>query len=184
MAMFTKPGQDPQPAPPTGGRPPEPQASAPAPASPPPASSYAPAASTASSANRMAGRGDTPNSVLGPDLAIRGGIEGRGDIHLQGRAWGDVKVEGLLVGEAAELEGSVIANVVEVRGRVTGSITANSVRLLPSARVDGDITYEVLQIEAGATFEGRCIKAKTKAAPRAEASSAPAGAKSPEPTAA
>jgi cytoskeletal protein CcmA (bactofilin family) len=103
-------------------------------------------------------------SVLGSDLVIKGGIEGRGEIQLQGRAWGDVKVERLVVGDAAELEGSVDAVVVEVRGRVAGSITARQVRLLPSARVEGDITYEQLAIELGAQFEGRCIRNKTAAA--------------------
>ena len=103
-------------------------------------------------------------SVLGSDLVIKGGIEGRGEIQLQGRAWGDVKVERLVVGDAAELEGSVDAVVVEVRGRVAGSITARQVRLLPSARVEGDITYEQLAIELGAQFEGRCIRSKAKAA--------------------
>ena len=99
-------------------------------------------------------------SVLGADLVIKGGIEGRGEIQLQGRAWGDVKVERLIVGDTAELEGSVDAVTVEVRGRVAGSITARQVRLLPSARVEGDITYEQLAIELGAQFEGKCVRAK------------------------
>ena len=109
--------------------------------------------------------GQVTASVLGSDLVIKGGIEGRGEIQLQGRAWGDVKVERLVVGDAAELEGSVDAVVVEVRGRVAGSITARQVRLLPTARVEGDITYEQLAIELGAQFEGRCIRNKTAAAP-------------------
>ena len=80
---------------------------------------------------------------------------------MQGRAWGDVKVERLVVGEAAELEGAVEAASVEVRGRVMGSITARQVRLAPSARVEGDITYEQLCIELGAQFEGKCIRNKS-----------------------
>src|SRR3712207_4901858 len=99
-------------------------------------------------------------SVLGSDLVIKGGIEGRGEIQLQGRAWGDVKVERLIVGDAAELEGSVDAVMVEVRGRVAGSITARQVRLLPTAKGEGDITYEQLAIELGAQFEGRCSRSK------------------------
>jgi cytoskeletal protein CcmA (bactofilin family) len=50
--------------------------------------------------------------------------------------------------------------MVEVRGRVTGSIAARQVKLLPSAKVEGDITYEQLSIDNGAHFEGRCIKSK------------------------
>ena len=145
---------------------PEPQAAAapaptPAPApsmiSPPPqVSGGTPFSATAPA--RPAGA--SAASVIAPDLLIKGGIEGRGEIQLQGKAWGDVKVERLMVGEAATLEGSVEAVVVEVRGRVTGSISARQVKLHPSAKVEGDITYEQLSIDNGAFFEGRCIKSK------------------------
>jgi cytoskeletal protein CcmA (bactofilin family) len=109
--------------------------------------------------------GSAAASVIAPDLLIKGGIEGRGEIQLQGKAWGDVKVERLMVGEAATLEGSVEAIVVEVRGHVTGSISARQVKLHPSAKVEGDITYDQLSIDNGAFFEGRCIKNKGDAAP-------------------
>ena len=115
-------------------------------------------------------------SVLGADLLIKGGIEGRGDIQLHGRAWGDVKVERLLVTETAELEGSVEAVVVEVRGRVLGPITARYVKLSRGCQVQGDITYESLAIEEGATFEGACrmSKAARAAAKQAQQASQPA----------
>ena len=144
--MFNKASKDTAASPP---RPPEP---APQPAFTPP-----PANQTRKAPERAA-------SVLGADLVIKGGIEGRGEIQLQGRAWGDVKVERLVVGEAAELEGAVEAASVEVRGRVNGAITARQVRLMPTARVEGDITYELLHIEQGAQFEGKCIRNKSTAA--------------------
>ncbi len=50
--------------------------------------------------------------------------------------------------------------MIEVRGKVNGSITAKSVRLLATARVEGDITQEQLAIEPGAWFQGRSIQAK------------------------
>jgi cytoskeletal protein CcmA (bactofilin family) len=143
--MFNKPHKD------AGGTPLPPQD-----ATPPQAFNPPPAQQTRKPAERAA-------SVLGADLVIKGGIEGRGEIQLQGRAWGDVKVERLVVGEQAELEGAVEAASVEVRGRVMGSITARQVRLAPSARVEGDITYEQLAIEMGAQFEGKCIRTKATA---------------------
>ena len=167
--MFQKPGQEGASAPPSPTR---------QPAEPPAASATTmPATAVAAPPARISGEAA---SVIGPALAIRGGSEGRGTIHLQGRAWGDVKVENLMVGEAAALEGSVIAAIVEVRGRVTGSIDALNVRLLPSAQVDGDITYETLHIEPGASFEGRCIKTKPVAA-AASPVTAQASARSVEP---
>ena len=143
---------------------PEPQAAAPAPMPAPAPAMAAPApASVTTAFSSMAPArpaGSSAASVIAPDLLIKGGIEGRGEIQLQGKAWGDVKVERLMVGEAATLEGSVEAVVVEVRGRVTGSISARQVKLHPSAKVEGDITYEQLSIDNGAFFEGRCIRSK------------------------
>jgi cytoskeletal protein CcmA (bactofilin family) len=114
--------------------------------------------------------------MLGADLLIKGGIEGRGDIQLHGRAWGDVKVERLLVAETAELEGSVEAVVVEVRGRVLGPINARYVKLSRGCQVQGDVTYESLAIEEGAQFEGACklSKAARAAAKQAQRPSSPA----------
>ncbi len=149
--MFNKPSRD-------GGAP-APQSHNPTPqqAYTPPPAAPAPAPAAARKPPERAA------SVLGADLVIKGGIEGRGEIQLQGRAWGDVKVERLMVGEAAQLEGSVEAVVVEVRGKVTGSIAARQVKLHPSAKVEGDITYEQLSIDNGAFFEGRCIRSKGEA---------------------
>lgn len=176
--MFNKTPEPSSPSPTTGGPPlgaalpgappsPQPPMAAPTPS---PAPSTRPADA------------DKP-SVLGPDLRIRGGIEGRGEIQLQGRAWGDVRVERLIVTETAELEGSVVAITVEVRGRVVGGIEASNVRLLPSARVEGDITYEQLQIDIGAQFEGRCIRARKEAAAPAKADAEKPPAPKPPPVA-
>ncbi len=158
--MFKHSAKDvPSPAGGTEARTPPP-APAPAPEPSVPATPTPPAAQAMPSP--ALGGGNAAASIISQDLLIKGGIEGRGEIQLQGKAWGDVKVERLMVGEAAMLEGSVEAVVVEVRGKVVGAITARQVRLLASARVDGDITYEQLSIDNGAQFEGRCIKSKTK----------------------
>jgi cytoskeletal protein CcmA (bactofilin family) len=172
--MFNKSIKDTAP-PPAGG--PTPGGQAPQPPAPAPAQS-ADAGQNQAAQQQQRRPNQVTASVLGSDLVIKGGIEGRGEIQLQGRAWGDVKVERLIVGDAAELEGSVDAVMVEVRGRVAGSINARQVRLLPTAKVEGDITYEQLAIELGAQFEGRCIRQKAAAPslpkPAAAAAATPA----------
>ena len=64
------------------------------------------------------------------------------------------------IGESGSIEGSVTADQIEVRGRIAGSLTGKSVRLLATAHVEGDITQEQLSIEPGAWFQGRSIQAK------------------------
>jgi cytoskeletal protein CcmA (bactofilin family) len=98
-------------------------------------------------------------SVIEAGLAVRGGVETRGRLHINGEVSGDVRVERLVVAEAASLEGTVEAVVIEVYGRVTGTLKGKDVRLHATAHVDADITYETLTVEPGARFEGRCVQA-------------------------
>ena len=87
---------------------------------------------------------------------------------------GDVKVARLSVGETGQIEGSVVAEAVECRGRIVGSITAKQVRLYGSSHVDGDITHEQLAMETGAFFQGRSLKFQRQAPAPSAAAPAPA----------
>ena len=104
-------------------------------------------------------------SLISNDIVIEGGISGDGELHIDGVVRGDVKVGRLTVGETGHVEGSVAAEVTEVRGRVVGSVTAKQVRLYGTAYVDGDITHEQLAMETGAFFQGRSLKFQRPAAP-------------------
>ncbi|ADG10625.1 cell shape determination protein CcmA [Caulobacter segnis] len=97
-------------------------------------------------------------SLLSADLTIEGCIEGEGELQLDGILRGDVRVARLSVGETGHVEGCVQADLVEVRGRIVGSIIAKQVRLYGTAYVDGDITHEQLSMESGAFFQGRSLK--------------------------
>ena len=97
-------------------------------------------------------------SLISNDITLEGGISGDGELQIDGVIRGDVKVGRLTVGETGHVEGSVFAEVAEVRGRVVGSVTAKQVRLYGTAYVDGDITHEQLAMETGAFFQGRSLK--------------------------
>jgi cytoskeletal protein CcmA (bactofilin family) len=96
-------------------------------------------------------------SLIAADVAIRGDVQSAGDMHLDGAVEGDLKVARLVIGEGGAVNGQIHAEWVEVRGRVTGSIAARTVKLHATARVDGDITHAELAIESGAHFEGRSL---------------------------
>jgi cytoskeletal protein CcmA (bactofilin family) len=74
-----------------------------------------------------------------------------------------MRVRELTIGEAGGVEGAIEAESVEIRGRVLGAVTAKSVRLYATARVEGDITHAQLAIEPGAHFEGRSLRFETPA---------------------
>ncbi len=133
-------------------RPPEP---ARAPETPRPATTPVTTTTTAVSGPRS-----TNLSTLSAGVRYEGNISGGGDVQVDGALKGDVRLARVLIGESGSVEGAITADMIEVRGKVNGSITAKSVRLLASARVEGDITQEQLAIEPGAWFQGRSIQAK------------------------
>jgi cytoskeletal protein CcmA (bactofilin family) len=104
-------------------------------------------------------------SLIAADTTISGGVSGDSELHVDGVVRGDVVVARLSIGEDGHVEGAIQAEVVEVRGRVVGSITAKQVKLYASCHVDGDITHEQLTMEAGAFFQGRSLKFNRPATP-------------------
>jgi len=60
---------------------------------------------------------------------ITGNISSKGDLHLRGQLQGDVHCYKLLVGEAAQIEGNVVAEEVVIQGRVVGAVRAAGVVL-------------------------------------------------------
>ena len=99
----------------------------------------------------------TAASLVAEGVRIRGDLVTDGDLHLDGTIEGDLSVGQLTIGETGIVSGTIQADAVEVRGRVVGTISARRVRLLASARVDGDISHTELSIESGAHFEGRSL---------------------------
>lgn len=114
-------------------------------------------------------------STLTAGVRYEGNISGGGDLQIDGALKGDVRLSRVIIGENGSVEGAVTADQVEVRGRVSGAIIGKSVRLLATARVEGDITQEQLAVEPGAWFQGRSIQAKREL-PLAASLEAPAEA--------
>ncbi|WP_374468436.1 polymer-forming cytoskeletal protein [Phenylobacterium sp.] len=97
-------------------------------------------------------------SLIAENVSVAGDLATDGDVQLDGAVRGDLHVGRLTIGETGQVEGAIEAEAVDVRGRVTGSITAQEVRLHASAMVTGDITHTQLAIDAGARFEGRSLR--------------------------
>jgi cytoskeletal protein CcmA (bactofilin family) len=157
--MFSKPSSNTPQQPATPATP-----AAPAPSAQPTAAAPAPAETP-----RPAIRAQKGASLIASDMVLEGDISGGGEIMIEGTVKGDVRVEHVTVGDGGQVEGGIHAEAVEVRGRVTGSITAKQVRLYGACHVDGDITHEQLAMETGAFFQGRSLRlqrAPAAAAPR------------------
>ena len=97
-------------------------------------------------------------SLIAENVSLEGDLASDGDVQLDGAVRGDLKVAHLSIGESGQVEGSITADAVEIRGRVVGTITAKAIRLYATARVEGDLTHAQLAIDAGAQFQGRSVK--------------------------
>ncbi len=132
---------------------------APEPSAPHSAPSPAPAPEVKGQAPAQAAR---PNqkltSLIASDMTLEGNITGGVEIQVDGVIKGDVRVERVTVGDGGQVDGGIYAEAVEVRGKVSGSITAKQVRLYGNCHVDGDITHEQLAMETGAFFQGRSLR--------------------------
>ncbi len=109
---------------------------------------------------RRSGPGDSgQKSVISNDLKIIGQglkIISQGTLQVDGEVEGDVAGSEVIIGEQGKGTGTVAAERVLVRGKISGVIRGLTVALQSSARVEGDIHHMSLAIEQGAEFDGRC----------------------------
>ena len=101
-------------------------------------------------ATRKSGR----DSYIGSDMSIVGNVDCQGPAQVFGRIEGELRASDLLVGDGAQVEGSVIAQNVTVCGRVKGTIRAVRVKLQNGGAVEGDIFHRSLSIDEDSHFEG------------------------------
>ncbi|HEX5999297.1 MAG TPA: polymer-forming cytoskeletal protein [Hyphomicrobiaceae bacterium] len=108
---------------------------------------------------RRVGTESGNKSVIGNDLKIIGQglkIISQGTLQVDGEVEGDVAGAEVIIGEQGKVTGTVAAERVIVRGKISGVIRGMAVALQSSARVEGDIHHMSLAIEQGAEFDGRC----------------------------
>src|SRR5262249_17792126 len=60
----------------------------------------------------------------------------------------------LVISDGAQVDGSVIAQDLTVRGRIKGTIRAHRVKLQDGGAVEGDIFHRSLSIDENSLFEG------------------------------
>ena len=60
------------------------------------------------------------------------------------------------------IQGSVKAETVRVSGTFDGKLQAKKVTLTKAAKMTGEIYYEILAIESGASFEGTLSRVKLR----------------------
>ena len=97
-------------------------------------------------------------SFLGAGTELEGRLEVRGGLRIDGRLKGHIESGSVVtLGETAEVEADVHAQVVVSSGRVVGDIiAAEHVQLSLPGSLTGSIRTRELVLEKGVFFDGSC----------------------------
>lgn len=102
--------------------------------------------------------------IVGEGVRIVGSVSAPGSVRLMGHIEGDLEAGDVHISPTGELAGTVKAQCIEICGRALHTITGTeSVIIRTSARVEGDVVYASLEIEAGARIKGNLKRIETKA---------------------
>jgi cytoskeletal protein CcmA (bactofilin family) len=94
-------------------------------------------------------------SFIGADVVVNGDVFTDARLHIDGKIQGDVRCGTLSQGETGTIIGNIVTEEARLAGLVDGTVVAQRLILGPTARITGDVSYEVLSIEPGARIEGR-----------------------------
>lgn len=97
-------------------------------------------------------------SRIAEGVSLKGDLSSRNDVRLDGCIEGVVYSQGrVVVGENAVIKGSVICSNIDLWGQVEGDLYASEVLVLKSsAKVNGGIHMNKIQVEMGARIDGTC----------------------------
>lgn len=99
-------------------------------------------------------------NCVGIGTHFRGTFTGVGGYLVQGEVIGNGEVEGLVVLAAGSWwKGDILADVVQVAGKVEGDIVARQkIDLAATAVVTGDLTAPLIALAEGSSYEGTITK--------------------------
>ncbi len=115
---------------------------------------------------KESGKMPVQHSIISPDLKIKGDLMSSGDIKVEGSVEGSISCRTLTLGDNPVLNCNVTADTVRVNGEFSGQVKATKVVLTSTARFNGDIYQEILEVEDGASIQGYI--GRLKAAPGRE----------------
>lgn len=97
--------------------------------------------------------------VIAKGTVIEGIIKTSENIRIEGRIKGQLLCEKKLVMDGGSLvEGDITAGESTIKGEVRGTVTVhNTLHLLESSFIKGDIKAKKLHVEEGAKYDGKCL---------------------------
>jgi cytoskeletal protein CcmA (bactofilin family) len=105
------------------------------------------------------------DTLIGPQVVIRGDFHFAGGLYVEGRIIGKViasngEAAQVTIAETGVIEGEVRAPNVVINGQLVGDAYGEQVEMHPKARVNGNVHYKVIEMIAGSTLTGRLVHAE------------------------
>lgn len=95
-------------------------------------------------------------SFVGVNSYFKGDIKTKGTLRIDGTLEGNIEVDWLILGEAAQLKGNAEARGIIVGGKVEGNIKATElIEIKAKGEFRGELTTSKLSVAEGAIFDGR-----------------------------
>jgi cytoskeletal protein CcmA (bactofilin family) len=106
------------------------------------------------------------HTVIGLGAAISGDVRGNGLVRIDGDIDGNFETTGqVIIGPQARIRGNVTAKSAIIHGVIIGDVQAEeSIHLISSAAVIGDISTRALQVDENVIINGHCLSITEPAA--------------------
>jgi len=91
-------------------------------------------------------------------VTIKGDISASTDLRIDGQVNGTIYSRGrIVVGESAELTGTVLCNETDFRGKLEGDLyVRDTMTLREASSINGSFASHKLQVNLGASIDGNC----------------------------
>ena len=99
------------------------------------------------------------NTIIGPNTSLRGDVHSWGFTRVDGSVMGNVTARGrVVIGEKARMKSNVSGTAITIGGVVYGNVIASeSVVVLATALVLGDVITRRIQADEGCLIHGKII---------------------------
>ncbi len=97
-------------------------------------------------------------TVVGPSVKIQGDLNSEGNIRIEGQVTGKVRTsQSVYANQGSHIAADVVAGNAVIGGEVQGNLKISGHLILQStAVIAGDIACQILRVEDGAQFTGKC----------------------------
>ena len=117
--------------------------------------------------NEIKKESGTIPSIISDGTEFKGNVKSCAEIQIDGGLTGNVKADKVLIGINGNVRGNITAQLVRICGKIEGEIKAETLQIVKTASVKGNVYKKTISIEPGAKlignineFEGGTISSK------------------------